>query len=203
MFDTIHAGEDVLVAEHDPFGVACGAAGVDHRRHVARSDGGLASGQGLGLGVGAARLLPVVEGRVILAGGLGAVDDADGLEGRQVGEDVLHLVQHRLILDDEVAHLAVGQDITVFLFADGGVDGHEDCTCLLRGHVDEVPFRAVARDEYQMVSRLETQMHQAVADGVDIVGVLLDIVFVPLGSAFCHEDGAVGVCLSAVVYQVE
>ena len=142
MFDTIHAGKDILMAEHNPFGMPCGARGINHRGHIASADRGLDGGQRIGLGIVAALLHQVGEGGIFGFGFL-LFDKVDPLQRFQLGDNVLDLAQHGLILQEEVAHLAVLEDVAVVVLADGGINRNQHTARLLHAEVDEVPFRPV------------------------------------------------------------
>ena len=57
---------------------------------------------------------------------------------------------------------AMAQDMEVTLSVEGWVDGHMDDAAHGQGHIDEVPFRAVAAHGHHTVALFDTHLAQAI-----------------------------------------
>ena len=152
----------VAVREHDSFGQACGAGGVDEGYPVVGFDG-------------------VFEvrhnGAVFLAAGNTGFEDFEHAVfpfdvGKGVDDGrVLHFVERRfdaaqeyVVADKDVLGFAVGEDVLIVVGAEGGVDGHMDDAGEGEGHVHEVPLRAVGGDGDDFVAGLEPHFDEAAGE---------------------------------------
>ena len=155
LFVCEEVGAHVAVGEHDALGVAGGAGGVDEGGPIVGFDGllDLLHDGGVFLAARDARLEDFEH--AVLA--LDACQGEDGGRVVHLGEGGTDAIEEDVVADEDVACLAVIEDIMVVVGAEGGIDGHVDDTGHCQRHVDEVPLGAVGGHGDDAVAAFETK----------------------------------------------
>ena len=168
--------EDVLLREHDAFGPAGRARGVEDDTDVAAPAGGypveprLADGR-IGLQRLAPRLLHALDGDeiigiVFLEAARVVVDDL--ADRADVGGDGEHLVRLLLILDDGVLHLGVREDVSHLLGNGVLIDGNGDRAEALRRAEGPVEVGPVIADDRDRLAGFQAEQLEADRKGLDL-----------------------------------
>ena len=194
-------GAEVAVAEHDAFGHAGGAAGVDHGHPLVGLDFAFAA---LDFGhpfvaVGDAEF-EYFEGAVL------AFDVGEGVDlgvGFELVEGRAEAVEEHFGADKYRGGLAVAEDVEVGVGVEGGVDGDVDDAAHGESHVDEVPFGAVAAHGDDAVALFEAHFAEAVGEVVSEFVVVVRAIFYPFAVDFSGEDVVFRMLLHQVVEQIK
>ena len=140
----------VMVREHHALRRSCRARSIDNGGALHLVDSGLASCHFFGVRMFLSKLEQLVEIRILLS-----VDHGiDQFHIRCIRQDVGHFVHHGEAVDDHHLGVAVGQNETVILLANGRINRHGDGADLADSHVEHVPFGAVGKDHGNLVTLL-------------------------------------------------
>ena len=180
VLQVIELMHDVSVGEHDALRGSRGAGGVEDRGAVGGTDGVHALLDFFLVGMLRAQGDQLLEVRIFLA-----VDEGvEVFKFGDLGADLLDLVHDDSAFHDDHPGIAVVEDVTVVLLADGGVDGHSDAADHHDGHVEDVPLRTVAADERHLVAGLDAEFDEGVTDFPSQVLIFLWTVFSPTSVFF-------------------
>ena len=128
----------------------------------------------------------------------------DQLHVGRIRQDVGHLVHHGEAVDDDHLGVAVGEDETVVLFADGRIHRHGDGAYLADGHVEHVPFGAVGQNHGHLVAFLDAQFDEGVTQDIGMFLIGNRTIIHPLPILFASEGHLlVRILLHIVVEKVE
>ena len=141
----------IVVRKHHAFGCACSSRSIDDGSAFHFIDGGLSGCKFIFMRMVFAQLQQLVEIGVFLA-----VDHGiDQFHVGRIRQDVGHLVHHGKAVDDDHLGIAVSQDVTVILFADGRIHRHRDGSNLADSHIEHVPFGTVGQNHGHLVAFLD------------------------------------------------